>query len=312
MSLFLVSYYYSNEAVKAYRLSHLLGVKVMMKKIVPYVLLASLALISCGSIRNYLDPEGPRLYGDYAGGAPDGGTPDTVKVISYNVKFGKKIDAAIEELKTVPHLRLADIILLQEMDGDGVRIAADSLDLEYVYYPASIHRVHGKDFGNAVLSRWPIEDFRKILLPHSKPTDDQKRIAVGATVVAGNLRIRVFSVHTETFWMNYDKRLEQADSLVQAISKNYSHLVIAGDFNTPFGRNVRDVEEAFAASGFVRASSGIGWTARVLPYGLWKMELDHIFTKGFEVIEAGKFDEGRASDHVPIWTILRPLASGQP
>ncbi len=274
--------------------------------------LLALAALSCGSINNYLDPEGPRIDGHCAGGAPCDTAPDTVKVISYNVKYGEKISTAIDELRTVPYLSHADIILLQEMDGEGVRIIADSLDLEYVYYPASVHKAHGRDFGNAVLSRWPIEDFRKVLLPHSKPTDDQKRIAVGATVIAGGLRIRVFSVHTETFWMNYDKRLEQADSLVRAVSKEYSHLIIAGDFNTPFGRNVKDIEKSFTASGFVRANSGVGWTARVLPFGLWKMELDHIFVKGFDVIRSGKFEEGQASDHVPLWTILRPLPAEKP
>ncbi|MCK4548586.1 MAG: endonuclease/exonuclease/phosphatase family protein [Candidatus Krumholzibacteria bacterium] len=283
-----------------------------MKRFTAYLFILSLAAISCGSINNYLDPEGPRLEGHYAGDAPQESTPDTIKVISYNVKFGEKVNTAIDELRTVPYLSHADIILLQEMDGEGVRLVADSLDLEYVYYPASVHKTHGRDFGNAVLSRWPIEGFRKVLLPHSKPTDDQKRIAVGATVVAGELRIRVFSVHTETFWMNYDKRLEQADSLIRAVSKDYSHLVIAGDFNTPFGRNVKDIEKSFTASGFVRANSGVGWTARVLPFGLWKMELDHIFTKGFDVIAAGKFEGGEASDHVPLWTILRPLPPDQP
>jgi len=278
-----------------------------MKNLPIYVFIIALMAFSCGSINNYLDPEGPRLDGDYACSDPQENAPDTVKVISYNIRYGKKISTAIDELRTVPHLRRADIILLQEMDGEGVRIIADSLDLEYVYYPASVHKAHGRDFGNAFLSRWPIEDFRKIILPHSKPSDAQRRIAVGATVVACNLRIRVFSVHTETFWMNYDKRLEQADSLVHAVSRDYSHIIIAGDFNTPFGRNVKDIEKSFTASGFVRANSGVGWTARVLPLGLWKMELDHIFTKGFEVIAAGKFEEGQASDHVPLWTVLKPL-----
>ncbi len=99
---------------------------------------------------------------------------------------------------------------------------------------------------------------------------------------------------------------------MRAVSKNYSHVIIAGDFNTPFGRNVKNIAKSFTASGFVRANSGVGWTARVLPFGLWKMELDHIFTKGFEVVAAGKFEEGQASDHVPLWTILNPLPPDHP
>jgi endonuclease/exonuclease/phosphatase family metal-dependent hydrolase len=277
-----------------------------MRRLALHILTIALTVVSCGSTKNYLDPEGPRMEGHTSGGRPAASTPDTVKVISYNVKFGRKVSKAIEELRSVPYLKLADIILLQEMDGDGVRTIADSLGLEYVYYPASVHRAHGKDFGNAILSRWPMQDFRKILLPFSKPMDDQKRIAVGATVVAGDLRIRVFSVHTETFWMNYEKRLAQADSLIQAVSRDYSNVIIAGDFNTPFSRNVRDITEAFGESGFIRASAGTGWTARVLPFGLWKMELDHIFVKGFDVVRSGRFEEGHASDHIPLWTILRP------
>ena len=66
----------------------------MKKSLLLIAALASVAL-SCGSMKNYLDPEGPRLYGDYSGGSPPRGTPDTVKVISYNVKFGKKIGEAV-------------------------------------------------------------------------------------------------------------------------------------------------------------------------------------------------------------------------
>ncbi len=283
-----------------------------MKRYRISILIMPLAILSCGTINNYLDPEGPKLCGDYSSCPPASTAADTIKVVTYNVKFGEKIETAIEELGTVPSLAQADIILLQEMDGAGVRSIADSLDLDYVYYPASVHRVNHRDFGNAILSRWPMEDFRKIILPYSKPTDDQRRIAVGATVLAGDMRIRVFSVHTETFWMNYDKRLAQSDSLVRAVSRGHTHLVIAGDFNTPFGRNVKDLEKIFAASGFTRASSGVGWTARELPFGIWKMQLDHIFTKGFEVIAAGKYEDARASDHVPVWTLLKLLPPGDP
>ncbi len=126
-----------------------------MKRLPIYVFMLALMATSCGTINNYLDPEGPRLEGDYADCAPRETAPDTVKVISYNVKYGKKVSTAIEELRTVPYLSLADIILLQEMDGEGARLVADSLDLEYVYYPASVHKAHGRDFGNAVLSSRP-------------------------------------------------------------------------------------------------------------------------------------------------------------
>ena len=51
------------------------------------------------------------------------------------------------------------------MDEPGARAFADSLGFGYVYFPATLHPVTGRDFGNAVLSRFPIEDERKIVLP---------------------------------------------------------------------------------------------------------------------------------------------------
>lgn len=264
----------------------------------------SLMLSSCGSMKNYLDPDGPA----YAGGATPAHltAPDSIRIVTYNVKFGRQIPAAIEELRGAPGISMADIVLLQEMDGAGVRTIADSLGLEYLYYPASVHRSHGKDFGNAILSRWPIEEPRKIILPYSRPLSDQRRIAVAATVDTGGLRIRVVSIHTETFWMSHEKRIDQADSLLEAISGEYDNVVVGGDFNTPFRGGIEDLEGIFAHRGFVRASAGVDWTARMPPFGLLKMELDHIFTKGFEVVRRGTWEGAEASDHIPLWVVVRP------
>lgn len=267
-------------------------------------MLTFLLLVSCGSTKNYLDPSGPA----YAGGDAvcDTARCDSIVVVSYNVKFGKKIPAAIEDLRSMASKRRADIILLQEMDGEGVRTIADSLGLEYLYYPASVHRSHGKDFGNAILSRWPIEEPRKIVLPYGKPFSDQRRIAAAATVDTGDLRIRVISIHTETFWMSRDKRIDQADSLLEALSRTYTHVVVGGDFNTPFRSSIEDLEELFLRRGFVRASAGVDWTAKMPPFGLFKTELDHVFAKGFEVSSRGTFEAAEASDHIPLWVVVRP------
>lgn len=267
---------------------------------------ACLALPACGSIRNYLDPTGPA----YAGGSvpPEPTAPDSIRIVTYNVKFGRNVRKAIRELRGAPGVMNADIILLQEMDAVGVRMIADSLGLQYLYYPASVHRSHGKDFGNAILSRWPITEPLKIVLPYERPLGDQRRIAAAATIEAGGLRIRVVSIHTETFWMSRRKRIEQADSMLQALSADCDHVIVGGDFNTPFRSSVEELSELFAGRSFVRVTEGAGWTAKVLPLGLYKVELDHIFAKGFEVIRSGAYEDASASDHIPVWTILRPRA----
>lgn len=273
-----------------------------IRTISPLILCVPLAACSFGSVLNYSDPLGPAYTGSFAGPPPP--APDTIRVISYNVKFGRKLELATAEIRTVFGRNRPDIVLLQEMSGTGVRAVADSLDCHYVYYPASVHQRHGKDFGNAIISRWPISDPSKLILPFRRKLGDQQRIAVGGTVVAGDLRIRVFSVHTETPWMKYENRLAQVGSVIRSISEEYTRVIVGGDFNSPFERNIRDIERLFEENGFVRASKGAGWTARALPFGLLKLELDHLFTAGFEVVGSGKYGEAEASDHVPVWAVL--------
>jgi endonuclease/exonuclease/phosphatase family metal-dependent hydrolase len=100
----------------------------------------------------------------HAGKAADAAT---LRIVSFNIEFGVHVDSAIGLLTSDPALRAADVILLQEMDGEGTERVADALGFWYVYFPAIYHLRTHREFGNAVLSRWPIVEDRKILLPHT-------------------------------------------------------------------------------------------------------------------------------------------------
>src|SRR6185436_18131400 len=114
------------------------------------------------SVHNYLEPEGPR----YAGGpSPMSAAPPrgdgSLRVVTFNVEYAKRIPEAIAALRA-DGLRGADVIALQEMDAPGTAAIAEALGMNYVYYPASRHPKTGRDFGNAILSPWPIEASRKV------------------------------------------------------------------------------------------------------------------------------------------------------
>src|SRR5687767_9964801 len=115
------------------------------------VFLLSLCLSSgCRTGQNYPGAVEPR----YAGvGIPvDRPVPDTLRVVSFNVKYAERIDSAIVVLTTESALRDADVLLLQEMDAIGTRRIAEALGMSYVYYPAIFRHRSARDFGNAVLS----------------------------------------------------------------------------------------------------------------------------------------------------------------
>lgn len=136
----------------------------------------ALALASCAPTVNLLNPTSPRFEGAFA--PPPTAHTDVpvtrVRVVSFNIKFADRIDAAIEVLRSDP-LAEADIISLQEMDESGTERIARALQLNYVYYPGSIHPARHRYFGPAVLSRWPIEESWKLILPHEAPTRRQRR-----------------------------------------------------------------------------------------------------------------------------------------
>jgi endonuclease/exonuclease/phosphatase family metal-dependent hydrolase len=257
-------------------------------------------LFACHTTQNYLDPESPRFYGSFA---KEGRRfADTLKVVSFNIKFSQEIDLAIRELSAAEPTRDADILLLQEMDEQGVERIAKALAYNYVYYPAGLHPHHNKNFGNAVLAKWPIANDKKILLPYEAPGTNTSRIAVAATVVIGELKILTYSVHTATIWQGEESRLKQANRVIESIPEQIDYVIVGGDFNTLMAESLMATEDSFYRKGLVRATKSVGRTVSRSPL---KIALDHIFVKGMQVVEAGAFDASRASDHLPIWVKLK-------
>jgi len=89
---------------------------------------AAFALLAagCATHQNYLDPLGPRFEGAYAISAAH---ERELRVVTYNIKFGRKAAEAALALRTHPSLRNPDILVLQEMEAGGVELMARELGL---------------------------------------------------------------------------------------------------------------------------------------------------------------------------------------
>lgn len=129
-----------------------------------------------------MERDGPR----YAGAAPqrDPGIRargDTLRIVTFNIAFARNVDAAIAVLSADTNLRAADVVLLQEMTADATQRIAGALKMGYAYYPAINHTRSRQDFGNAVLSRWPIVTDEKLILPHRSRYARTQRSATATT-----------------------------------------------------------------------------------------------------------------------------------
>lgn len=245
--------------------------------------------------KNYTDPQGPRYAGDYSTDPSAVSALPGLAVVTFNIKFGDEYERAAEELATEPALASADIVLLQEIDALSADAIASRLAMAYVYYPGSVHS-NGRDFGNAVLSRWPIAFDRKLLLPHRNPVDGRIRIAVQATVATPLGDVSAYSVHNETPWLGPRARLEQAEAVLAHARASGATSVAGGDFNTSDPGSVDRTVQLFRSSGYAWASSDVGDTAG-------SYALDHIFVRQLTPLHAGSVVT-QASDHRPTWAQL--------
>jgi endonuclease/exonuclease/phosphatase family metal-dependent hydrolase len=268
--------------------------------IFPALLVVAGSTSSCELAQNYDDPDGPRYSANFA--PPLDATADELdelSVCSFNIEFAERIDEAITDLRGDEHLRACTIVLLQEMDWSGSRRIAEALSLDVVYYPGSVH--HDKDFGNAVLSRWPISGDEKLILPHRNPTNGRIRIAVSATLEVPFERVTAYSVHSDTPWLGPEARLEQAESIAVDATRYDWPVIVGGDFNTSDPGSVENTVELFESRAFTWATARVPATGEGL---VGAVSIDHVFVKRLAVGAAGTVATD-ASDHQPLWVKLQ-------
>lgn len=269
-------------------------------------------LAACAGPINYTNPDGPRYTGcgednavtwsPHTGQAADRSpvppvaSSGSLHVVSFNIQFSVHIDAAIAVLTGDPNLRNADVILLQEMDEPGVRRVAEAFGFCWVYYPATLHPQSRRQFGDAVLSRYPFRDDHKVLLPHLGRFGKTLRIAAAATLDVEGVPVRVYSVHlATTLELGARDREAQALAVIEDARRFPGPVVIGGDMNA------HTLGEEFTEAGF-------DWITRDLGKTTLFAGIDHFFLRGIQPepgTAVGKSpDVEGASDHLPIWTRL--------
>ncbi|HSL44270.1 MAG TPA: endonuclease/exonuclease/phosphatase family protein [Anaerolineales bacterium] len=249
--------------------------------------------------KNYPYDNYPYYSGTYAVESPQ--PVEAITVVSYNIWFAENIDQALSEIRQIESQKELDIVLLQEMDEAGTERIARELQLNYIYFPAAIEPTYDKNFGNAVLSRWPIVDSKKLILPHRSLSNRMNRVATRATIRIHDAEILVYSIHTESVFTLPQFREAQYTAVLGDIPPEAKLVIIGGDFNSFTEADIENIEGIYKQAGFTSASQGSGPT--LVKYGVG-VASDHIFTKGFVMKETGTLAGATASDHLPIWTTL--------
>jgi endonuclease/exonuclease/phosphatase family metal-dependent hydrolase len=252
-------------------------------------------LAGCAHTVNLLNPLSPKFEGSYAAPLATTDAASRLRIVSFNIKLADQIDRAIEVLRS-RELANADVISLQEMDESGTERIARALGLNYVYYPGSIHPTRHRYFGPAILTRWPIVETRKVILPYEAPIRHQRRNATAATIDVGGSCLRVYAVHLETqAKATHWDREHQVDAILADAAESKCPVVVAGDFNSKGIGNYLE-------------QKGYSWPTRNVGHTITIFSWDHIFARGLglpDSARAGKLrDVHGASDHRPVWANL--------
>jgi endonuclease/exonuclease/phosphatase family metal-dependent hydrolase len=237
-------------------------------------------------------------------------------LVTYNTHFGKKVEKIADEFKNHPNLKMADVILFQEIEYHDkeekarAEHIAEALGFKCRYAPARDIR-GGGTHGIALLSKHPIIEYEVIRLPYFHAVyRTRTRIAQLALLEIHDEPVLVCNVHLDVR-VNILERIEQMRPLILQLGQyDTKRIVVAGDFNTtpmlwykravPVFMRSQEVQFRFfmESLGFSATPLKRGHSFRAGPFPI---RLDEIYVKGLTILEAKTERKVRLSDHKPLW-----------
>jgi endonuclease/exonuclease/phosphatase family metal-dependent hydrolase len=220
-------------------------------------------------------------------------------VTSYNIHSCMGLDLRVrcDRIAAILGRTHADVIGLQEVRAGQEEEIARVLGFHVVF--AKADHVGGYEFGNAILSRFPIR--RSDVYPLGMPHHEQ-RVCLHAEIAwpgdAG--AIHVFSAHLGQNGLEKQQQAQRlaSDSILENPSFHNAPRILLGDFNEKSRNGV--VNHSLAS---FQCATGKSWTAffpiayldRVYISSDLKFQDFHIYRTGSALI---------ASDHAPITAVL--------
>jgi endonuclease/exonuclease/phosphatase family metal-dependent hydrolase len=245
-----------------------------------------------------------------------------VRVCTWNIQLGFRIDAVVEAVADHPDFENLDLVCLQEASIHRGRhdaaVIAEAMGPGYAHFQATAQLRRGREQANALI--WRRNDFKPgepqvVSLANPVPAKlpraermllrafaPQQRIAIRAESPA----MRVYVVHLDMF--GFTHKIEQLRAVItdDEARPRVPLTLVAGDLNTfgPPGLQLwRKLAATAAAAGLVDITREIAhthWTAQ---------KLDAIFVRAAAYTSRAWTLDIRASDHQPVFADIE-LAGG--
>jgi endonuclease/exonuclease/phosphatase family metal-dependent hydrolase len=227
-----------------------------------------------------------------------------IRVMTFNIRFGKGWDGQWDLQRTAGVIRDADpdLVGIQEVDRewssrsqfkDVVTELSERLGMFYTFAPSmdKAPGMPGEKFGNAILSKYPLDEVWSRLLP----ADGMGRGMVGARLRIDGVPICFFTTH---LGLSTSDRLKQVDEILKTLEEVPGPTIITGDWNVnDQGEEVAAMTQVFQDAQMVAGKPEVG--TFYLKDGS-RERIDYIFASPEFGVESVDVLEAIASDHLPV------------
>ena len=160
-----------------------------------------------------------------------------MRIMTYNIRAGRGMDGRLnlDRIAQVIEAEHPDVVALQEVDSKRRRTTyqdqAHLLAEQLGYHCAFVHarRWAEGDYGNAILSRYPMRDFRRLALPKPARLPVESRCVLQCRLAHPEGDVLIWNTH---LGLLAAERRAQVALMVQEFLKHQElPLVLCGDFN---------------------------------------------------------------------------------
>ena len=231
----------------------------------------------------------------------------SLRILSYNIHHAEGVDGKLD-VPRIAQVILSvdpDLVALQEVDKNTIRTGKVNQDIKLsrltkmnCVFGSNI-TFQGGQYGNAILSKFPIIKNKNFLLPNVD-SGEQRGLLQSQIQISNKENVLFFSTHLD-HRRSDTERLASAKAINQIIGlDNKSPAILAGDFNdVPDSPTLKELGKVW-----LRTNKKI---LRTIPASKPSRQIDYIFVQPKErwkIIESQILDEDIASDHRAIFSII--------
>ena len=246
--------------------------------------------------------------------------PLRLRVLSYNIHHGEGVDRKLDlpRIARVIADQKPDLVALQEMDVKTQRTGGVDQPAELARL-TGMHVAFGKgidyqggEYGNAILSRFPIESKSVHPLPASEGEERRNATVVTVRPWEGGPEVRFVGTHLN--YRDESERVLEVKAILSALKQGQGGslpTILAGDLNArpgtaPLKLFAPDWKDA-------AADRGAGDTPEAMTYPAEKpvRRIDYVLlhpAAAWRVVESKVVPEPVASDHRPVLAVVELLA----